>query len=123
MNIALWIVQVLLAAFFAMAGFGHAIRYEQTAMAVPWVAATPKPLVVFIGCCELLGALGVILPWLTGRARQLTPLAAAGLALIMILAVPFHLMRHEAFALVFIVPVAVLASFAAWGRARMLKGT
>lgn len=121
MNIALWIVQFLLAAFFGMAGFGHAIRYEQTAATIPWVAATPKLLVVFIGTCEMLGALGVLLPWLTGRSRQLTPLAAAGLALIMLLAVPFHLVRNEAFALVFLVPVAAMAVFVAWGRWRMLK--
>src|SRR5256885_57437 len=123
MNIVLWIVQVLLALFFGMAGYAHAIAYSATAAnpRIALVGQTPRPLVVFIGICELLGAVGVILPWLTGIRRELTPLAAAGLATIMALAIPFHLMRGERFAVAMLLPVGLLAAFVAWGRWRLLR--
>ena len=55
----------------------------------------PRPLVVFIGVTELLGAAGLVLPMATGIVPWLTPLAAIGLALIVLMAAGFHLRADE----------------------------
>jgi hypothetical protein len=77
----LWTVQVLLALLFLFAG-GAKLALPAEAMKGP--VAIPVPFLRFIGACEVLGALGLILPGIFRIARGLTPLAAAGLVIIMI---------------------------------------
>jgi hypothetical protein len=67
---------------------------------------------------ELAGALGLFLPAATRILPRLTPLAAVGLATMMALAVPFHLVRSETVAIVFNLVLGSLAAFVAWGRGR-----
>ncbi|MGV9778119.1 DoxX family protein [Streptosporangium sp. NPDC003464] len=100
LNGALWPLQVLFGFFFAGSGFGKVLLYDgalyaAAPRAVAWYAAVPQSLIVFIGICEVLGGIGLILPAMTGVRPKLTPLAAAGLALTMILAAGFHIMRGE----------------------------
>jgi uncharacterized membrane protein YphA (DoxX/SURF4 family) len=86
MNIVLWILQVLLALEFLFAGgtkFAFSIEQMQK-MGPPDQILLPGLLIHFIGVCELLGALGLILPGIFGIRPGLTPLAAAGLTIIMI---------------------------------------
>jgi uncharacterized membrane protein YphA (DoxX/SURF4 family) len=116
MNIALWIVQILLAAMFLMAGVMKAFQYERAKAMLPWVKDVSPGLVTFIGVSELLGGLGLVLPWLTGILPRLTPLAALGLAIIMILAAVFHLRRGEMQGIVMNLVLLVLAVFVAYGR-------
>ena len=118
MSASLWVVQVLLAAAFGMAGVMKTTLPipELTANGVAWAADLPVALVRFIGACELTGAIGVILPAATRIRPSLTPLAAAGLATIMALAMVFHLFREEAGALPFNLGLGALAAFVAWGR-------
>lgn len=116
MNIALWIVQVILSAMFLMAGVMKAFQYERAKASLPWVKDVPQGLTTFIGVSELLGGLGLILPALTGILPWLTPLAALGLTVIMILATLFHTQRREPQAIVFTVVLLVLAGFVAYGR-------
>lgn len=94
MNIALWIVQALLSAAFLMSAGMKLFAYEkyQKMANGPGVS---KGLVTFIGISELAGALGLILPLATHIAPLLTPLAALGLAIIMVLAIGFHIRRKE----------------------------
>ena len=73
-------------------------------------------MVRFIGTCELLGAIGLILPALTRIKPQLTPWAATGLATIMILASGFHLTRGEGAYAPSLLGVALIAAAVAWGR-------
>ena len=80
-NGVLWIVQGLLAALFLFAG-GMKLVMPIEAMAGP--VALPGPFLRFIGVAEVLGAVGLILPGLLRIQRQLTPIAAAGLVIIMI---------------------------------------
>ena len=89
---------------------------EEAAKSAPWADDLPVPLVRFIGFSELAGALGVVLPWLTGIRPRLTPLAALGLMTIMLLAVLFHLWRGEAAIIGMHLVVAAIAAFVAWGR-------
>ncbi|WP_433435462.1 DoxX family protein [Nonomuraea sp. CA-141351] len=100
LNGALWPLQVLFGFFFAGSGFGKVLLYDgvlyaAAPRAVAWYAAVPQPLIVFIGVCEVLGGVGLILPAMTGVKPKLTPLAATGLTLTMILAASFHVMRSE----------------------------
>jgi hypothetical protein len=122
LHVALWIVQVLLAAFFLMAGVNHGLKpIAEAARSSPWITGIPTWLARVIGFAELAGAVGVVLPAATRVMPWLTPLAAAGLALIMALAVPFHMMRGEANVVVFNIVPALLAAFVAWGRSTRVR--
>jgi len=66
---------------------------DQLAVAMPWVVQVPAGLIKFIGVSELLGGLGLVIPSALRIMPQLTVLAARGLALVMILALAFHVSR------------------------------
>ena len=94
MNVALWVLQVLTALAFG----GHGLvlmRPEQAARRIPWVAALPGPFVRVLGVLEILGAIGVVIPALTGVLPSLTVAAAGGLVAMMLLAILFHITRRE----------------------------
>jgi uncharacterized membrane protein YphA (DoxX/SURF4 family) len=118
MNLALWIVQVLLALLFLWAGgikFILPIEEMTKQMPVP----LPGLFLRFIGVCEVLGALGLILPGLLRIRPGLTPLAAAGLVIIMIGATVLTLAGGDiALALIPLV-VGLLSAFVAYGRWRL----
>src|SRR3954447_18934676 len=118
MDIVLWIAQILLGVAFILAGVNHGFRVERikTQAAMSWVAAVPRPLMTFIGVCEILGGLGLLLPALTGIGTWLIPVAAFGLALIMALAAVFHIRRGETQAVVSNLVLLALAAFVAYGR-------
>jgi len=118
-NILLWLVQILLAAAFGMAGVMKATQPVDVLAAngIAWAPQVPLALVRFIGISELLGAVGLILPALTKIKPFLTPLAALGLLTVMILAMGFHVSRGEAGALPINIVLGGLAAFVAWGRA------
>ena len=78
-NRLLWTLQILLAALYLFAGGFKLVAAPEAMQPTP----LPVPFLRFIGAMEVLGALGLILPGLTGIRRNLTSLAAAGLALIM----------------------------------------
>ncbi|MSP13044.1 MAG: hypothetical protein EXR62_08800 [Chloroflexi bacterium] len=56
MNIALWILQVLVALAFIMAGYQHAFRQEHAKTQIKWIGDVPSGLATFIGVMEILGA-------------------------------------------------------------------
>lgn len=118
LHIALWIVQSLLAVAFGMAGFMKVSMplAELASNGMGFVNHTPEAMVRFIGIAELLGALGLILPAALRIKPILTPIAAVGLAIIMVLAAYEHITHNES-----IVPnvvLFVLSAFVAWGRFR-----
>jgi uncharacterized membrane protein YphA (DoxX/SURF4 family) len=116
MNIALWIVQILLGLMFLMAGSTKAFSYEKAKASLPWVKDSTKGLVTFIGVAELLGGLGLILPYAFGIAAILTPIAAFGLGVVMILAAGFHAKRKEYQGIGMNIILLALALFVAIGR-------
>jgi len=82
-----------------------------------WAQESPAGFVRFVGTAELLGALGLVLPMLTGILPWLTPLAAIGLALIQLLAiVTVHVPKREYKVLPINVILLLLAVFVAVGR-------
>ena len=116
MTYALWVVQGLLALLFLFAG-GMKLVLPLEALKGP--VALPGPFLRFIGVAEVLGAFGLILPGLLRMRPGLTPLAAAGLVLIMIGATVLTLASGDiAMALIPLV-VGLLAAFVAYGRWRL----
>lgn len=116
LNTGLWAAQVVLTAVFLMAGFQKAFQYDRAKQTLAWVRDVPRGLVTFIGAAELLGALGMVLPAVTALPSWLTPLAAVGLGLIMLLAAGFHARRGEGQAVALNAVLLLLAAFVAYGR-------
>jgi hypothetical protein len=118
MNLALWIGAGVLALAFAAAGLMKITgKREQMLQRMPWVADFPQGQVKAIGAVEVLGAVGLILPAVSGIVPVLVPLAAVGLAITSVLAAVMHVRRGDGVAST--IPVLVLfalAVFVAWGR-------
>ncbi|MGO4108660.1 DoxX family protein [Paenibacillus sp. YAF4_2] len=116
MNIALWIVQGLLAFMFISAGMMKSFQYEKVKTTMPWAKDASKGFVAFVGVSELLGGLGLILPWATDIAPVLTPIAAIGIAVIMLMAAVFHARRAEYSGIGMNIILLALAVFVVIGR-------
>jgi uncharacterized membrane protein len=115
MKIALWIVSGLLAFAFLGSAYMKLFSFDQYAQMAP-ALANSRGLVTFIGICELAGAIGLILPRLTGILPVLSTWAAVGLATIMVLATGFHLMHGEYSHVPVTLTLFALAAFVAYGR-------
>ncbi|MEO7787704.1 MAG: DoxX family protein [Sphingomicrobium sp.] len=119
-TIALWVAQIWLLLTSGFFGFTKLTQpLAELAKMMSWVAAAPPLLPRFIGTMEILGAIGMVVPILLLRRPWLTGLAAAGLALIQLLAIALHAARGETGStlplnLLLLLP----ALFVAWGRLR-----
>lgn len=121
MTYVLWIIQVLLALLFLFSGGTKLVLPIETLMSMGSPNAIPLPglLVRFIGVCEVLGALGLVLPGLLRIRPGLTPLAAAGLVIIMIGATVLTF-AGDGFAMSLPpLVVGLLSAFVAYGRWRL----
>jgi uncharacterized membrane protein YphA (DoxX/SURF4 family) len=117
MNIFIWIAQILLALVFAGSGISKLVQpYEKLAAQMAYVNDFTPGAIRAIGTLEVLGAIGVILPVLTGILPWLTPLAAGGLAVNMGGAVSTHLQRKEYPMIIVNLILLALAGFVAYGR-------
>ena len=117
MNTAVWVVQVLLALAFGMSGVMKMTQpRERLQTNLKWVEDFSDSSVKGIGALEFLGAIGLILPFLTGILPVLTPLAAVGLVLVMGGAIVTHLRRGEAPMTVVNLVLLALAAFVVYGR-------
>ncbi len=116
-NVLLWSVQGLLAALFLFAG-GMKLVMPIEMMKGP--VELPGLFLRFIGVCEVLGAIGLILPELLHIRRELTPVAVAGLTIIMIGAVGVTLAGGDVAPAIVPFVVGVLTAFVAHGRWRRL---
>jgi uncharacterized membrane protein len=117
MNIALWIAQGLLAALYLMAGMLKTFQTAKAKEQLPWAKNRSDGFVRFVGISELLGALGLILPLVTGILPWLTVLAAIGLTLIQALAIfTEHLPKKEYNVIPVNIVLLALAVFVVIGR-------
>lgn len=118
LHVTLWVVQVLLALLFL---FGGAMKFimpiEEMTKQMPSMSGT---FLHFIGVCEILGGLGMVLPGLLKIKTGLTPLAAAGLVIIMIGAVVVSYQVQGAKGAVLPLVTGLLAAFVAYGRWRLV---
>jgi hypothetical protein len=113
---ALWVAQGLLAALFLFAG---GIKLVLPLEELKGPVELPGPLLRFIGVAEVLGALGLILPGLLRIRPGLTPLAAAGLVIIMVGATVITLRGGAWMAALISVVTGLVAAFVAYGRWRL----
>lgn len=124
MKIFTWIIQILLSAMFIMAGFMKAFTpIEALAANMPWVNDFSISTVRFIGAMEIIGGLGLLLPSLLRIKQVLTPLAGAGLALIMLFALIYHVGKGEFAALPVNIIMGGLSLFVAWARYKKVPVT
>ena len=117
LHVALWGAQILLAAMFGFAGFTKLTApMADLAGMMPWTAVVGETLTRFIGTSELLGAIGLLLPSLFRIQPKLSPLAAVGLTVVMVLASLFHISRGEYAVVPVNLVLGSIAAFVAWGR-------
>lgn len=118
MNIVLWILQILLAILFLFAGITKLVLPTDVLMSMgsPNSVKLPGLFLKFIGLVEVLGAFGLILPGIFRRRQELTPLAAAGLVIVMIGAVIITIMGDGVGPAVGPLVVGLLCALVAYGR-------
>lgn len=118
MNIALWVLQGVLAVAFLGAGSMKLFASQQALVSrgMDFAERVPMGAVRALGLAEVLGAIGVMLPGLVKIAPVLVPVAAACLAAVMVGAVILHVRRHEGPAVLPAAVLLVVAVAVAWGR-------
>ncbi|WP_394618502.1 DoxX family protein [Lentzea sp. JNUCC 0626] len=119
MNIALWIAQVLLAVAYLGSGLMKLARSREQIVASDsgnWAKDFSDASVKGIGAVEVLGAIGVVLPWALDIATVLTPIAAVGLVIVQVVAMRVHLKINETKTLPVNGVLLLLAAFVAIGR-------
>ncbi|GCA97808.1 hypothetical protein NCCNTM_14430 [Mycolicibacterium sp. NCC-Tsukiji] len=111
MNTATWIVSGVLAATFLIVGLAKSTMSKAQMIASGQTGVTPwsLPVIRFVGLSEIAAAVGLIVPWLSGIAPLLTPLAALGLVVLMIGAAASHWSLGE-YKQVFLVNLVILAT-------------
>ena len=118
MNVVLWIIAGSLAAAFGAAGLMKLAqpkaRLAESGMG--WTEDFSDGAVKGIGALEVLGAAGLILPAALDIVPVLVPIAATGLALLMLGAAVTHARRKESTNIVVNIVLLALAAFVAWGR-------
>ena len=117
MNVALWIVQVLLAALFLFSGV---VKLMMPLEDLVEQVGVPGLFLQFVSVMEILGGLGLVLPGLLKIKTGLTPLAAACLALLMLGAVVLGLQMGDPVSALMPGVIGLLAAFVAWGRWRLV---
>ena len=118
-NAVLWIIQVFLALFFALAS--GAPKLLLPASELPMPIPLPQAFVWLIGTCEVLGALALVLPSAVRVASWLTPLAAACLALLTVCATIYQLMGNQPANALFALIIGALCAAVAYARRSCLS--
>ncbi len=117
-NLAAWVLQVLLAAFFVFHGVMYLLAPERMVSDMrakgQWPPAIPDRLRRFIGAAEICGAIGLLLPAATRLLPWLTPLAALGLATVTLCAVVYHLRRREPPVPILFAVLAIVVLYLRW---------
>jgi len=118
MNLALWIIAIVLAVAFAGSGLLKLVRTKEQLVSsgFGWAQDFSPSTIRLIGVAEILGATGLILPAVLHIGPILVPLAAGGLALVMIGAAVVHARRKEAPMVAINAVLLALAVVVAWGR-------
>jgi len=117
MNIALWVLQILLAVAF----FAHGLLFliPPPEIAALMNASLPRWFQLFLGVAEILAAVGLTLPGVTRVSPWLVPWAAGGVVIVMISATIYHVVRGEIQSAVITAVLLAMAAFTAYGRWRI----
>lgn len=117
LHIGLWVLQILLAFMFLMAGaskFFTSLEAQRTSM--EWAKHASNAVIYIAGLAEILGGLGLILPSLLRIMPWLTSIAALGLAIVMLIATALNISIGESKAIMPTILIAGITLFVAWGR-------
>ena len=118
MNMALWVVQVLLAvAFFA---HGWLFLAPPAELVEQMNASLPRWFQLFLGIAEILAAVGLTRPGLTRILPELVTWAAVGIIIVMVSATVYHVARSEMSSAAITLVLLVMAAFVAYMRHRVL---
>lgn len=116
MHRVLWVLQVVLGVYFVAVGVMHFVVPDGLPAQMEWMYELSDSLHLVSGVAEILGGLGLILPGLTGIRPELTAWAGAGLVVVMVGALVWHVTRGEYGNIAFNAVLAVLAGFVAYRR-------
>jgi putative oxidoreductase len=119
MNILLWILQIIFGAYFILVGVMHFVLPPGLPAMLGWMYDLSPTLHWISGAAEILGGLGLILPAVTRIQTRLVVWAALGLAVVMIMASIYHILRGEIPNLVMTLINAAVMAFIAYGRTRL----
>ena len=119
MNALLWVLQILIGLFFALASGLPKFFLPDDVLAQNMPIPVARPLLMLIGLAEVLGGLGLILPPLLRRYTFLTPLAGAGLVTVTVGATLYQFAAGQPGSAVFAVVLGLLTAFVAYGRWRL----
>lgn len=123
MNIIVWAIQLLLAAMFAMAGYGKISNSKEQHIADRHIKPNNSVVPIrILGVLEWLGCIGITVPWFTGISPVLTPVSAVGFCLIMIAGIVNHTLRKEYNMLPLLAAIFMLSAFVAYARFTQLNG-
>lgn len=112
----LWAIQIIFGIYFIAIGILHFIVPEGLPAPMEWMYDLSDPLHIVTGTAEILGGLGLILPGLTKIRPELTIYAAAGLAILMVGALIYHLNRGETQNMVTNVLTGAIMAYLAYAR-------
>ena len=117
LNTVLWTAQIFLAIVFFVTGAGKLILpMEKLYEIIPWTKTVSSLPIRLIGFTEIIGSIGLILPSLLRIKPWLTPWAATGVAVVMLLAIIFNLSMGETSVIGINIILFLIAIFVAWGR-------
>lgn len=118
-NLSLWIAQSLLAAMFLMAGVAKFATSIEEQRKMEWAKHVSAGLIHFTGFVEILGAAGLLLPAILKIKPWLTPLAAVGVTIVMVLALALNVSVGDTKPVMPIMIITAIALYVAWGRFKM----
>jgi uncharacterized membrane protein YphA (DoxX/SURF4 family) len=113
-NVVLWVLQVVLGLFFVLASGAPKFFAPHEMLAMP--IDLPREFLIFVGTCEVLGGLGLILPGLLRRRQEMTTVAAFMLVLLTLCATVYQLLGRQPESAVFAVGVGVVCALIGYGR-------
>ncbi|REA62797.1 DoxX family protein [Dyadobacter luteus] len=116
MNVSLWTLQWTLSLLMLSGAIMKFMPIANIASIMPWMGQVPEYMVRGLGFIDLAAAVGIVLPALMRRNRRMTLFAAAGIFLLMICAVVFHLFRGEAESIAVNIFTGILALLVGVGR-------
>ena len=118
MNIALWLIQIILSIKLLTVSFTHGLRQSMPTMqeAMPKLGRLARPLLYLIAACTLLGTLGLTLPGAVGSAAWVTPVTAGSMAVMLLISIFFHVKAREKPKIFVSIVLFAFAVFVAYGR-------
>lgn len=118
MDVALWIIQIVLSIKLASTALTHGLQQSRPAMqeAIRKAGGASARNLTLVSVFMVVGALGLVLPGVLGAAGQITAVIAAAVAILMLTAILLHIRCRESPLVIADIILCLLAGFVAYGR-------